>query len=102
MKTAGEETVPPLELSGHLTIDTVADLCVELQTWLENNETPVLDLSAVDECDAAGMQLLYSASAAAKKSNRKLRISAASPAVTGLLQILGLQREALFEEAKTC
>lgn len=96
MKPVEEEPAPPLELTGGLTIYRADELCVELRKWLESQQQPVLDLSAVEECDAAGIQLLYSVSAAAIKSGRQLRIAAISPALMSVIHSTGLEHEALF------
>lgn len=80
-------------IDGELTIYRAAELCDALKAAVagvpEGCEFDV-DLSEVTEMDSAGVQLLMAARKTARSGGRQLRISAASPAVAEVFQILRL------------
>jgi anti-anti-sigma regulatory factor len=83
-KTTGE-----LKISGTLDIDATNSLRDALLDCLLHQPEVGVDLSEVDACDAAALQILFAArrdSAAAGKAFR----ATASEAVTGVAEALGL------------
>lgn len=84
-----------LKIEGPMTIYEAGDL---RQAFLEGFEGPgglILDLDAVTECDAAGIQLLCAARVTAEAETRPFRIQAASDAVRDALGAVGLSLEAI-------
>jgi len=79
-----------ITIKGELTIYTVAELKESLLAKLLTNDELVLDLSAVDEFDAAGLQLLIVIKRGAMALGRVFKITQHSPAVLNLLNLAGL------------
>lgn len=73
-----------------------------LGTAREAHAPVVLDLSAVNECDGAGLQLLLSLARSATAAGLAVRLQAVSPAVASLLSLYGVgNRFALATEGGT-
>ncbi len=80
-----------LTLSGGLTIFQAAERKPELLHALSLPQTEVvLDLAGVDELDTAGIQLLLLLRRELVNAGRRLEISACSPAVLAVLDLLQL------------
>ena len=86
----------PLSLPAELTIYTVGELRPQWLTWLHQLgaddatvEAPV-DGSAVDQIDAAGVQLLVALSRSLAGAQRSLQFISASPVLTDACSALGL------------
>ncbi|WP_198950770.1 lipid asymmetry maintenance protein MlaB [Kineosporia sp. A_224] len=79
-----------LVIDGELTIHTAGDRKTELLALLERGDTLTVDLSAVTELDAAGLQLLLLTRREATQLGKTLEITAASNAVTEALAIVHL------------
>lgn len=79
-----------LVIEGELTIYTVSELKERILGALLANDELEIDLSGVEEFDAAGLQLLIVAKKGAKALNREFRLSGPSPAVLNLLGLSGL------------
>ena len=77
-------------IKGELTIYTVAELKELLLAKLLTNDELELDLSAVDEFDTAGLQLLITAKRGAMALGRAFKITQHSPAIFNLLDFAGL------------
>jgi anti-sigma B factor antagonist len=77
-------------IEGEMTIYRAAELKPLLVAALERQPTLDLDLSGVTELDTAGVQLLLMLHAHAKASRRTLKLSAPSPAVLDVFEILNL------------
>ena len=84
-----------LEISGAQTIQTSEVLHKALAEYLDQSLTLVLDLSGVDECDAAALQLIYALRQSAVQRKQRFLITAASPAITETAAALGLRIEGL-------
>lgn len=79
-----------LAIKGEFTIYTASELKGQiLGALLANNELEI-DLSEVEEFDAAGLQLLVVAKKTAETLNRKLRLTGCPPAVLDILSLSGL------------
>ncbi len=86
----------PLSLPAELTIYTVGELRPQWLAWLAGlsvadaaAEAPV-DGAAVDQIDAAGVQLLVALSRSLTAAHRSLQFVNASPVLTGACEALGL------------
>jgi anti-sigma B factor antagonist len=79
-----------LTLDGTLTIHRAAELHALMRTQLDAGVSRI-DLAAVTECDAAGVQLLLALRRSLEASGQRLHIDAASPAVHEALTRCGLQ-----------
>ncbi len=85
----------PLKITGEQTIRTVSELHRSLAEYIGRGLAVVLDLSEVDVCDAASLQLIVALHRSAVQRNQCFRIQAASPEVTGTAAALGLRMEGL-------
>jgi anti-anti-sigma regulatory factor len=79
-----------LRIQGSLAIGEAAEIREALRHWLAESSNPVLDFSAVDACDTAAVQLLYSARKTAGPA-RHLRFVGLGGAVTQAAAALGLE-----------
>jgi anti-anti-sigma factor len=84
---------PVIRLDGELTIYRAAELKPLLLQWPASDGAVELDLSAVDEIDTAGVQLLLLARREAQGLERELRLVGRSRAVDDALTLLNLQAE---------
>lgn len=85
-------------VEGALSIYEAAALHQRLLEGFRNDAAEVvLDLSRVDECDTAGVQLLCSARRTATRSGKPLRIHGSSEAVTEAILALGLAVEEILK-----
>lgn len=85
-------------LDGELTVYTAAAVKSRLCGLLaEHTQVVLLDLSEVDECDTAGVQLLLSARRAVNAAGREFAVVDPSGPVREALILLGLH--ALIREA---
>lgn len=79
-----------LVIQGEFTIYTASELKGQILGALLANNDLEIDLSKVEEFDAAGLQLLVVAKKTAATLNRKLRITGCPPAVLDILSLSGL------------
>jgi anti-anti-sigma factor len=79
-----------LRIQGTLEIGVAAEFRETLCNRLAETSSLVLDLSGLDGCDTAAIQLLYSASKAADSAKR-LRFVGLDGAVAGTAAALGLR-----------
>ena len=80
----------PIVISGELTIYTALELKDTLLTGLAMTDNLELDLSAVGEIDAAGLQLLVMIKQEAALLGKVIRFTGHSPVVIELLDLSGL------------
>ncbi len=90
MNDITSEPVCRLHIEGEMTIYRALELCTTLKATFEGAGDIELDLAGVTELDSAGVQLLISAKQTAQAAQRELRLSAQSPAVLEVFEILGL------------
>lgn len=83
----------PLKISGTLDIYTVDTLRDVLAEHVKQQTALLLDLSEVDGCDVAGLQLLCSAHKSAEASRAPFAVTALSQAVVESCAALGLLTE---------
>jgi anti-anti-sigma factor len=81
---------------GTLGIQSVEDLRMTLAEHLKQNPVLRLDLSAVQECDACGLQLLYAAARQAGSAGKRFEISGVSESIRNTSTILGLSLDELM------
>ncbi len=82
-----------LKIRGPLSVYEVAALRDEFLECFEKYDGLRLDLSEVDECDTAGVQLLYSARATVRDTGKHFDISDPSPSVIEAMTLVGLKPE---------
>ncbi len=81
-----------IRLDGDLNIQAAAATCETLRAALAQARGDlVLDLSLVQGCDSAGVQLLLAARRTLAARGRVLRLAEPAPAVVEALTTLGLQ-----------
>lgn len=94
-----------LKLEGPLNINSVEGLQEVMARYAGQTSDLQLDLSGIDACDAAGLQLLCSLRSSAAACGKPLRIVAVSEPFTALTQALGVSIESLAVPAgmpETC
>lgn len=78
----------PLRVEGEMTIYQADALKQTLLTALKERRELDIDLSAVTEIDAAGVQLLIAAKKAAQAAHKELRLTAHSAAVMEAFELI--------------
>ena len=84
-----------LKLEGSLNIGSVEALQEVLSRYAGETSDLQLDLSGIETCDAAGLQLLCSLRSSAAAFGKSLRIVAVSEPFTSLTRALGVPVESL-------
>lgn len=79
-----------IEVAGPLDVNTAATLRDALEPLVDREPAPTLDLSGIDSCDTAGIQVLFAAARSAAFRQKRLRVANASAPVVHLLDALGL------------
>ena len=79
-----------VRISGALNIWEAAETWRALLPLLSSPEPLMVDLSAVETCDGAGLQILCQIARAAGEPDADIRIGTPSPAVTAALALAGL------------
>ena len=82
----------PLRIEGELTIYRAAQLKDTLLAAVAANGTLEIDLSAVEEFDTAGLQLLMLAKRAATAAGHTLRLAGPSAPVLVVFELLALSQ----------
>lgn len=88
----GEGGTSVLRIEGEMTIYRAFELKQALLAELEESAVVEVNLAGVTELDTAGVQLLMLARKSAAAGQRKLCLAAHSPAVTEVLELLGLAK----------
>jgi anti-anti-sigma regulatory factor len=96
MQIAEADSGRVLKLSGALRINVADEIRVALLDFVCTASRPVVDLSEVTECDAAGLQLLISASRTAERSATPYELVNVPGAVREAAAALGLPITALL------
>jgi len=84
-----------LQLAGALDIAGAGSLRETLLDSLVRQPELVLDLSRVEDCDAAALQLLFAAQKSAARGRQDFRVACWSDAVAETARVLGLSLDAL-------
>jgi len=82
----------PLRIEGELTIYRAAELKDTLLAAIAANDTLEIDLSAVEEFDTAGVQLLMLAKRVATTTGHTLRLTGHSAPVLDVFELLDLSQ----------
>ncbi len=91
---AGNGTSLKITIAGKLTIENAAELQTNLLGNCNKMENIQLDISAVDEIDLAGMQLICSACRTNLDAKRQFNFTGCiSEAVKSAISAVGLQRQ---------
>jgi anti-anti-sigma factor len=90
------EAATVLKITGEQTIRTADELHKALAEYLDRGLAVLLDLSEVQVCDAAALQLVYALHRSASQRNQSFHIKAVSPVITEAAAALGLAIEALM------
>jgi anti-anti-sigma regulatory factor len=84
-----------LRISGSLHVSEAEKLCHGLRDQLAEGQELLLDLSEVDACDTACLQLFYAARNSALRQQKPFRVTALSSAVSDTGKVLGMPLELL-------
>lgn len=79
-----------LELTGALDIITAEEVRTSLLAHLEHHDRLSLDLSKIESCDTAGVQLLLAAQRSAEAACKPFTVVAATDAFTTACTALGI------------
>ena len=90
-----DESSGVLKIAGTLSIPAAEDVRKALSDAFNGNSGPVLDLSGIEDCDTAGLQLLWSAINTAQRLNKRLRLLEIPSAVAEIAAVLGLPLQQL-------
>lgn len=85
-----------LVIDGSLSIYDVNNIREKLIDFLKANDSFELDLNNINECDAAGVQLLYSARKTADSIGKQMKIHGVSKKVKESAVRLGIDPETIF------
>jgi anti-anti-sigma factor len=85
-----DESGSVLKIQGTLDISIAEEFRKALCDFLGGAPSPTLDLSGVDACDTAALQLLYAARITAERSGKPLQFVGWSGAVANTAAALGL------------
>ena len=98
MQIDKDESASVLRISGALRINQVDELHTALRDLFFTASRPVIDLTQVNECDTAALQLLCSARHTAERLTRSFEMVGVSDAIRDASVALGLS---LTEAPKT-
>jgi len=87
-------------IDGAITIYEVSELQVELLEYLKKDKNILLDLSKVESCDSAGVQLICSFVKEVELQGGTIVLEAYSDAVLNICNKIGIDIAALFIERK--
>lgn len=76
-------------LTGDLTIYQASDLAQRMRDWLDGG-VRAIDLSGVEQCDSAGLQLLLAAQQSARGLGQALTLAGPSQAIREIFSRYGL------------
>ena len=79
-----------LKIDGPLTIDNLKHLKEELITCYDEYSGIVLDLKNVNECDTAGIQLLWATRKTATYKNKSFSIQSPSESIKNAAERIGI------------
>lgn len=99
MQIAKDPTSGLLKITGTLHVSEADDLRRALCEHLAQEAALHLDLSAVDACDTASLQLFYAARNTAIRRNKGFRVVTFSEAIVDTGKALGIPLELLTSEA---
>jgi len=83
--------------TGALTIWEAADTWHQLRPLIDTADALAIDLTGVDECDAAGIQILCQTWQAVRQRGKRCRIETISEPVFAAMQLAGMDSQFLFK-----
>lgn len=95
MQIARDESCEVLKVAGTLDIGASREFQKALRDALDGGPAVILDLSAVEQCDITGLQLLCSARKSADRASKSLEVRSISDAVARTAAALGFPMDAL-------
>lgn len=95
MQTYRDPASGLLKISGSLHVSDADELCHGLRDQLAERAEVILDLSEVDSCDTACLQLFYAARNSALRQQKPFRVTALSSAIVDTGKVLGMPLELL-------
>jgi anti-anti-sigma regulatory factor len=81
----------PLTITGAQSIRTAGELHKTLADYLNRGLAVVVDMSMLDECDTAALQLVYALRQSAVQRKQRFEVTAVSPAMIETAAALGLR-----------
>ncbi len=99
MQITRSENGSSLTLEGRLDISAAEELRQSLCDLLDGSSSAVVDLSAVEACDTAALQVLLAARRTAERDNKNLRFESLDGAVAESCGALGVNISELRFEA---
>jgi anti-anti-sigma factor len=90
MKVINNPSGNVIEISGVLAINEAQELRDSLLRHSANNDHLLLDLSAVEACDTAGLQVLLAARRHAESLSKTFHLTAVSEPVLKMVSALGV------------
>jgi anti-anti-sigma factor len=96
MQISKDPTSGVLKIADTLHISMAEELRRALEEYLAEQSVLILDLSEVDACDTACLQLLYAARTTAMHQHKEFRVAALSGAVQDTARALGTPLEVLM------
>jgi anti-anti-sigma factor len=91
MTLSNDKTTGVLKISGRLDIDGASSLREALLDCFLQQPEVTTDLSEIDGCDTAALQVLLAAGQDAAAAGKAFRVIAVSPVVTDTAAALGLE-----------
>ena len=89
MRVSSDESGRVLNVAGDLEISVAEALRSALRDYVLQHAEVILDLTAVESCDAAALQLIWSARKMAEQHAKRFDIAGMSPAVEQTCAALG-------------
>lgn len=99
MQIVKTESGQMLKLCGALLINSADELQAALRDFVCDVSEPSVDLSGVDQCDTAALQLLCCARLTAERSSKPFVFSAVSDAIRETSAALGISLEPVVVSA---
>ncbi len=89
-----------LVLDGEITIDSVTELKVKITKAISKEALYQIDMSNVEKCDIAGIQLIYSLLLTLNIKNKEFTIMHISSQILSLMELTGVQFPDSTEQAE--
>jgi len=96
MQIVQDQRYTSLELAGILDINTTEEVHKALLAHFERHDRISLDLSQIESCDAAGVQLLLAAQRSGEASGKSFGVVGATDTFTAVCAALGIPSEQLI------
>lgn len=94
-KKGSKKNQVTIKIDGSMSIYDVAGIHKKILTSFTENTTVNIDLSEVNSCDVAGIQLLLSAIKTGKESGNRIILSDISETIQQTARLVGVQQDML-------